>query len=260
MKEILKMKAGEIVSVLEDAAPLHTQEDWDNSGLCIGSLDNEVSGAMLGLDCTLSLMEEAVAKGVNLIITHHPLIFRGLKNIYPEDPVGRAVMYAVSHGLTVYAAHTNMDKAPAGVNALLAGKIGLEDTEFLDESHIGLVGNLKSEIPAMDFIDSLKSNLNLKYVRTSRIPEGSLVKRVAVCGGSGSSFAEAAIASGATMLVTGDVSYHQFFCPEGFIIADIGHYESEVGIVDLFGLLLRKKFPKFAVYNSETNNNPVYYY
>ena len=104
------MKVKDITSIIESFAPLSIQESWDNSGLCIGSPEAEVHSVLLGLDCTSELVDEAIACGADMIVTHHPLIFSGLKKIAPEDPVGETVMKAIAAGISIYAAHTNSDK------------------------------------------------------------------------------------------------------------------------------------------------------
>ena len=109
-------KVKDVVGVIEDFAPVSIQEGWDNSGLCIGSPDSPVSSVLLGLDCTPELVDEAVACGADMIVTHHPLIFSGLKKISPDDQVGAAVIKAVSNGISVYAAHTSADKVISGVS------------------------------------------------------------------------------------------------------------------------------------------------
>ena len=110
------MKVKDIINIIEEFAPLSIQESWDNSGLCIGSPEDEVSSVLLGLDCTPELVDEAIACGADMIVTHHPLIFSGLKKISPENQIGEVVMKAIKAGIAVYAAHTNADKVIAGVS------------------------------------------------------------------------------------------------------------------------------------------------
>jgi dinuclear metal center YbgI/SA1388 family protein len=140
------MKVKDIIAEIEDFAPLSIQEKWDNSGLCIGSPEAEVSSVLIGLDCTPELVDEAIECGADMIVTHHPLIFSGLKKISPDDLVGAAVIKAVTHGISVYAAHTNADKVIAGVSGAMAARIGLEDVTILDEdgegTGLGVAGNL----------------------------------------------------------------------------------------------------------------------
>ena len=126
------MKVGEIISAIEEFAPLSIQEKWDNSGLIIGSPNQEVHKLLIGFDCTPELVDEAVASGADMILTHHPLIFGGLMKISPEDPVGLTVMKAVSAGIAVYAAHTTADKVLAGVSGAMASRLGLVNVSILE--------------------------------------------------------------------------------------------------------------------------------
>ena len=243
------MKVKEVIKVIEDFAPLSIQEGWDNSGLCIGSPDAEVTSVLLGLDCTPELDDEAIACGADMIVTHHPLIFSGLKKISPDDQVGGAVIKAIKAGISIYAAHTNADKVIAGVSGAMAARLGLENVSILDEdgdgTGLGVVGDLPCPLSAEEAVALVKEKFSLKAMRTSR-PVGP-VSRVAMCGGSGGSLIKAAMASGAQLYISGDISYHNFFTREGFMIMDIGHYESEIEIVDILFSLLRKNFPTFAV-------------
>ena len=131
------MKARDIIKAIEEFAPLSIQEGWDNSGLCVGSPEDEVSSVLLGLDCTEKLIDEAIECGADMIVTHHPLIFSGLKKISPEDQTGAAVIKAIKAGICIYAAHTNADKVIAGVSGAMAARLGLEDVRILDEDAEG---------------------------------------------------------------------------------------------------------------------------
>lgn len=253
------MKVKEIAAVIEEFAPLGSQESWDNAGLCIGSPEAEVHAVLVGFDCTPELVREAIRLGADMIVTHHPLIFGGLKQIRPEDPVGEAVILAIRGGIAVYAAHTNADKAAGGVNALMAERLGLIDPEPIDESGLAFIGLLPAPMSGEAFCRLVKERFALKVLRSSAPAEE--VWRVATSCGAGASFAEKAFAAGADAFVTGDVSYHRFFVPPGRMIVDVGHRESETDIVDKFVSILQKKLPKFAVYTTNLkNNNPIYYY
>ena len=223
-----------MTDVIEKFAPVGIQESWDNSGLCVGSPESPVHSVMLGLDCTPELVDEAAAAGADMIVTHHPLIFSGIKRISPEDPVGLAVMKAVAAGISVYSAHTTADKVIAGVSGAMARKLGLSDIEILDREEdgvgLGAVGNLPSPLSSAEAIAHVKKAFGLKAVRTSR-PVDIPISRVAMCGGAGSSLIGKAEASGAQLYLCGDVSYHHFFTGKNFMIMDIGHYESEIEIV-----------------------------
>ena len=258
------MKVKDIISTIESFAPLSIQERWDNSGLCVGSPEDEVHSVLLGLDCTPELVDEAIACGADMIVTHHPLIFSGLKNISPENMVGAAVIKAIKAGISIYAAHTSADKVMAGVSGAMAARLGLTDVEILDEdgdgTGLGVVGNLPEPLPAEEMTRLVKEKFGLKVLKSSRPLEG-MISRVAMCGGSGRSLIGAAMKSGAQLYVSGDISYHDFFTEKGFMIMDIGHYESEIEIVDILFSLIKKNFPTFAVRITQNlNSNPIYYF
>ncbi len=254
----------DVIRAIEEFAPLSIQEKWDNSGLCIGSPDNAVSSVLLGLDCTPELVDEAVRCGADMIVTHHPLIFSGLKKISPDNPVGEAVIKAVRAGISVYAAHTSADKVLAGVSGAMAARLGLEDVVPLEDDGsghgLGAVGNFPSPLSAAEAVELVKERFRLKTLRTSR-PVEEMISRVAMCGGSGGSLICAAEASGAQLYLSGDISYHNFFTKKGFMIMDIGHYESEIEIVDILFSLIKKNFPTFAVRITQNiYSNPIFYY
>ena len=258
------MKVKDVIKVIEDFAPISIQEGWDNSGLCIGSPEDEVTSVMFALDCTEALVDEAAQCGADMIITHHPLIFSGLKTISPENQVGAAVIKAIRHGIAVYAAHTNADKVIAGVSGAMAAKLGLENVRILDEdgdgTGLGVVGELPQPLTAEQAIALVKDKFSLKVMKTSQ-PVDGLINRVAMCGGSGGSLIPMARKSGAQLYISGDISYHNFFTPNGFMIMDIGHYESEIEIVNILFSLIKKNFPTFAVRITQNiNSNPIYYF
>ena len=257
-------RVGDIVRAIEDFAPLPIQEKWDNSGLCIGAPENPVSSVLVGLDCTPELVDEAVACGADMIVTHHPLIFSGLKKISPDDPVGAAVIKAVSAGISVYSAHTTADKVIAGVSGAMAERLGLTDVRVLDPeadgNGLGVVGYLHEPMTREEALAYVKERFGLQVIRASR-PDGVMTRKVALCGGAGSSLIGKAVDAGADLYITGDVSYHHFFTSPGFMIMDIGHYESEKYIVPILFSLIKKNFPNFAVHmTGNINSNSVYYY
>ena len=257
------MKVKDITSALEAFAPLSIQEGWDNSGLLIGSPEDEVRGVLVGFDCTPDLIDEAVACGCDMVVTHHPLIFKGLKRIQGGDPVSDAVIRAVKADVAVYAAHTTADKVIAGVSGAMARRLGLRDIALMEDEGgfgLGAVGTLPEPMTGEEAVAYVKDKFGLKMVRVSKPVDR--VEKVAVCGGSGASEIDAARATGAQLYISGDISYHHFFTPEGFMVMDIGHFESEVDIVEILSKVIREKFPTFAIRISGNlgRSNPVRYY
>ena len=258
------MKASAVAAAIEEKAPLSLQESWDNSGFCIGDGDSEVHSALVGFDCTPELVDEAVSLGADMVITHHPLIFGGIKKISKTTLTGRTVIAAIRHGITVYACHTNMDKVPGGVSGTTASLLGLREVRVLDSdadgNGLGIVGELPRPMEPEAFLQYMKDALSLSAVRHSRIPR-TLLRTVALCGGSGRSLIGKAYAAGADVYVSGDISYHDFYAPDGMMIADIGHFESEVEIIGVICDILREKIPNFAVHTARGSKvNPVYYF
>lgn len=258
------MKVKDIIAAIEEFAPANIQAEYDNTGLQVGSPEQEVHGVLIGFDCTAALVEEAVRRGCDMILTHHPLIYHPLRNLYPEDPGAAAVIAAVKNGVAVYGCHTSADKTPGGVSFALAEKIGLKDVRVLapEEGGVGFgaVGNLPEPLPSREAVALVKKALGTPAVRCSAPVEGP-VSRIAVCGGSGTSLIPSARKAGAQMYVCGDVSYHYFFQPEGFMVVDAGHFETEVEITEVLLSVIRKNFPTFVTLISENigKANPVNY-
>ncbi len=253
------MKASEVARIIEDFAPVSTAAGWDNPGFCIGSPDQEVHGVLVGFDCTPALVQEAVRRGADMIVTHHPLIFHGIKKINADTFLGSIITLAIKHDIVIYSAHTNADKAAGGVNDLMADRLGLRRRAILSEDGFGLTGFLERPMGAGEFIGFVKKQFALKMVRTSAPTEGP-VQKVALCSGSGGSMLEDALASGADAYICGDLSYHQFFTEKNFLVVDIGHFESEIDIVDKLFSLLSEKISTFAPLRTEKDFNPIHYF
>ena len=260
------MKVADVTAVLEAFAPLRIQESWDNSGLIIGSPDDEVHGVMVGFDCTPELIREAVEKGCDMVVTHHPLIFKGIRRIDGKDPVGAAIMQAVRSGVSVYAAHTTADKVIAGVSGAMARRLELKNVHILvpeDDGTVGLgcIGTLPRPMTGIEVLSYVQEKFGLKVIKSSR-PLETPITKVALLGGGGGAETGLALSKGAQLYITADISYHSFFTPEGFMVMDIGHFESEVEIVDILLAEIRKNFPTFASYKSAAldRSNPVHYF
>jgi dinuclear metal center YbgI/SA1388 family protein len=363
------MNASEIISYLEELAPPSLQESYDNAGLLVGDKNTEVKGILVSLDCTEDVIEDALSQGCNIIISHHPVVFSGLKRFNGKNYVERTVMKAIKNDVMLYAIHTNLDNVSEGVNRKIADRLGLLNTKILhrkkqllkkivtycptenaeavreamcdvgagnignydqctfntpgigtfrgnenakayvgkqgeihSESEIrietavpeyklkavlnamrdahpyeevafdiypienvwrdvgsGMVGDLPEEMDALQFLNSLKETMNTNCVRYT-LPHKAKVKRIALCGGSGSFLLGNAITENADVFITGDFKYHQFFDAESrVIIADIGHFESEQFTIELLAEKLAKNFPTFVPRLTRVNTNPINY-
>ena len=359
----------EIIAAFEEWAPPALQESYDNSGLLVGNPGQTITGVLFCLDSTEEVIDEAIAKGCNLVVAHHPIVFSGLKRITGRNYIERTVIKAVRNDVAIYAIHTNLDNVKHGVNRKIAEKLGLsklrilaprreellklevfvpvEHTEAIRQAvfqsgggHIGnydecsfaltgegtfrpqdganptlgekgtrhveaenslsflvprwlkqqvheamiqnhpyeevahqwimlgnvlqdvgsgMVGELEEEVDLESFFRLLKTSMNASLIRHTR-PLKKSVKRVAVCGGSGSFLLADAIAAGADVFVTSDFKYHQFFDADGkIVVADIGHFESEQFTIELLGDWFRQKFPTFASHLTAIDTNPVFY-
>lgn len=364
-----RMTVAEVIACLENLAPRPYQESYDNSGLITGSPGQKVSGILVTLDCVEAVIDEAVGAGANLVVAHHPIVFKGLKRLTGSNYVERTIIKAIKNDIAIYAIHTNLDNVIGGVNRKICEKIGLtgirilapkpgtlaklvtfipkEHTEpvlqalyaagagqignykncsfrtegtgtflpteaanpFLGESdkqefvredrvevifpkHLtgrvmsalraahpyeevahyltdlanedqevgsGMIGELALPQEPMAFLLGLKNQMQLDIIRHTRLIDRP-VKKVAVCGGSGSFLLPDAVRAGADVYISADFKYHEFFDADGrIIIADIGHYESEVFTKELLKDVLMKKFPTFAINFSNTVTNPISY-
>ena len=358
-----------ICEFIEEVAPLALQESYDNAGLLVGDSQTEVTSILICIDITEDVISEAIRKKCNLIVSHHPLIFTGLKKLTGQNEVQRCVAKAIKNDIAIYAAHTNLDSVLSGVSGKMAEKIGLKNIQILQpkqdtllklityvpklhsygvrqalfEAGAGKIGNYDScsfnsegvgtfranenaqpfvgnidefhsepetrievilpdylkyrvldallkthpyEEPAYDFVplknvwsqigagvvgeleeaeDELIFLNRIKSIfKTPTIRHTSLldkkIKRVALCGGSGSSFLLDAINAKADVYISGDFKYHEFFeAQKQILIADIGHFESEQFTKDIFFEIITKKMPTFAVQISDSKTNPINY-
>jgi len=258
------VKIKEVIAALEQFAPLPLQEDYDNAGLQLGLTEAEVSGALLCLDVTEETVAEAVEKGCNLVVSHHPLLFRGLKQIVDADSVQRTVKMAIKNDVTIVSMHTNLDNAVGGVNWKIAEKLGLEvrDTRYeVRGEKCGLyVGTFAKPLSANDFISLLKTRMEAQCVMTNELLKRE-IRKVAICGGAGSFMLDDAIAQGADAFVTGEMHYHEYFGHDQEIqIAVIGHYESEHFTNELFREIIERECKGVRCVMAESQKNPVRYY
>lgn len=340
----MQTKIHEVIQVLSSHAPLSWQEDYDNCGLLVGDPQTVITSILTCLDVTLEVLEEAIEKKANLIVAHHPIIYKSLKKLVPGGFVENIILKAIKNDLAIYVIHTNLDNALfRGINETLGKIIGLQNLSILqnklgllarisctipenkaklvvsqlealspfsifyqpDVNHsntgqlsatlfnhqlneasqlidsitektifkeittlnstspqvgAGMIGYLDKPMSPVDFLNLLKVNLSLKVIKHTLICK-DLIHKVAFCGGSGSFLLTDAIRSNADIFVTSDYKYHQFQeANNKIIIADIGHYESEVCAVNLIKEIISEKFTNFAVRSTTVVTNPVYYH
>ncbi|MCM1108804.1 MAG: Nif3-like dinuclear metal center hexameric protein [Clostridium sp.] len=268
------MKIKDIVCALERFAPLPLQEGYDNAGLQVGLTEAEASGALLCLDITEEVIDEAMSLGCNLIVAHHPLLFRGLKTIADRDTVERCVRKAIQNDIAIYASHTNMDSAEDGVNYKIAEMLNLIDVSLLCPRTVkvregrqersvkagsGVIGFLPEPEDSLKFLQRVKSVFHVECLMHNELLNRP-VQSVAICGGAGDFLLADAIAAEADVFLTGEMHYHQYFGHEQEIqIAVLGHYQSEQYTKDIFYSIIAEEFPDLLLYRTAVDTNPIKY-
>lgn len=265
------MTISAIIEAVEAYAPRALQESWDNTGWQIAPeavTSGQCSGVLVCLDVTPAVVDEARALGCNLIISHHPLIFKGIRSLTGTSPVQRALIDAVRHGIAVYSCHTALDSAPLGVSHELGTLLGLTGMNPLAPSPLdpcaglGVIGTAPGGAVSPDrLIDLVKSVYNAPTVRVTPGRDGRRdIRTVALCSGSGGEFITTAISRGADAYVTSDVRYHDFLDHgRDILIIDTGHFESEICTKSIFSRIISQKFPNFAVHMAACEHPPVRY-
>jgi len=260
----------EVYDYLQEVAPFEYQESYDNAGILVGDPNMEVTGVITCLDSTEEIIKEAITKGANLIVAHHPIVFKGLKRFTGRDYVERTVISAIKNDIAIIAIHTNLDNVlKDGVNGRIASRLDLEDIRplnvknELDQNNgavgSGVVGVLKEPMEEKKFLAFLKSRMDIGVVKYTNLL-GKAVSKVAVCGGSGGFLLPNAKREGADIFITSDYKYHEFFDADGaIVIADIGHYESEQYTINLLQEIISRKFSTFAAHCTKEKTNPVNY-
>ena len=285
-----------MVNALEQFAPLSLQADFDNAGMQIGLTDAEVSGALLCLDVTEAIVDEAICKGCNLIISHHPLIFHKLRRITGEDYVQRTVMKALKNDIAILSMHTNMDAVRGGVNYKMAEKLGLKSLRFFGkqqqvsvsqseaedheklcrelqpqqtdgyafkqnviEGADGVIGTFDEALAADDLVLKLRKTFGVECVMCNQLLRRP-IRSVALCGGAGDFLLDDAINEGADAFITGEMHYHQYFGhDQEILICVIGHYQSEQYTAEIFRDILAHRYPEVKTFITEINTNPIIY-
>ncbi len=229
-----------IINSIESVAPRSAQEEWDNSGMQVGDTGRDIQSVLLTTDITEAVVTEAIERGCQLIISHHPLLFHGLKQVCGQTPQARVVEMAIKHNIAIYSAHTSLDSVIGGINTRLADKLGITDYKILIPSNpegtmgLGVLGKLGNLMAYSDFIARVHDTLDCTYVRYTR-PRTEKIQTIALCGGSGAEFIESAIEQGADVYLTADCKYHEFQDAEGRIgLIDIDHWCSEHHVREIF--------------------------
>jgi len=260
----------DIYDHLQDIAPFEYQEGYDNAGLLVGDASAVCTGVLTCLDSTEAIVDEAIELGANLIVAHHPIVFRGLKRFTGSNYIERTIIKAIKNDIAIIAIHTNLDNVIRdGVNERIANQIGLVDIRPLavkseiDQLHgavgSGVIGRLSDSQEALSFLHHLKDSMNASVVKHT-VLTSQKIENVAVCGGSGGFLLNEAIVQNADIFITADYKYHEFFDANGLIIiADIGHYESEQFTIDLLQEIISRKFSTFAAHCTKVVTNPVNY-
>ncbi len=259
------MKIKELKKQLFDIFPLNLQDSYDNCGLTIGDEEREISNILVTLDVTEAVVDEAIERNCNVIVAHHPIVFRGLKSFRGDNYVERCVIKAIRHDIAIFAMHTNVDNSERGTSYELAKVLELEDLEPLDsegDKTVGCIGTYKAKT---DFLTNLKNKLNIETVKFAGDMGGVSKEnvKVGIVTGSGSEFYGIAKDRKCDVFVSADFKYHQYFdATDGPAIMDIGHYESEIFAKDVFFREISLIFSKneltlHKVYRSGVITNPV---
>ena len=259
------VKCQDVMQAMERIAPRRLAEEWDNPGLLVGSPHDEVRKILVALDVREETVERAIEDGCDLIVAHHPLIFRALKALRTDDATGCKIARLIKADIAVFAAHTNLDSAAGGVNDVLAERLELHDVAPLvegtadSEPGLGRIGSLRAEFSLEDFAALVKEKLGLSSMRVACAGRRK-ISRVALCGGSGAEFVGRAAAKGADAYVTGDVKYHdaERAIGLGIHVLDAGHFATEQPIVARLAERLKKELGDGVEIVAETKSSDFF--
>ncbi len=257
----MSVSIADIISAIEEAAPRSLQEQWDNCGLALGSAARPCSGVMLCLDVTPDVVAQARRRGCNLIVSHHPLIFKGIKVVNDTTPQGRALIEAIKADIAVYSAHTSLDNAPApyGVSAEMARILNAEVIAPLSPSGTGVIARLPQPLDAAAFRAECARRFEARGVRSTPLTP-AMIETVALGSGACGFLIPDAIAAGAQAMLTSDVRYHDFldFAHRIFIV-DLSHFDTEKCTKNIFSRIISQKMPNFANVFCADETNPIEY-
>lgn len=234
-----------IANFVEQLAPLKTAEAWDNCGWQVFCADKDIKKVLVTLSVTNEVIDKAVNEGFELIIAHHPVIFKGLKSITPVNLPGQVILKAIKNDISIYAAHTNLDKVDNGINDLLAKKFNLKNVQplmpekFQPEIGMGRIGELETPVKLCEFLASVKQILELDMIKVVNQANVKEIKTIALCGGAGTSLIEF-LPPSVDLYLTGDVKYHEALEALDFVLVDANHNNTEQIIVDALKSYLQK--------------------
>ena len=251
-------KVKDIANLIEAAAPLQLALPWDNPGLLAGDPESEVKKILVALDTDMFTVNEAVKNSCDMIVSHHPILFGGTKNVSAAVPEGRLIRKLIQSNIAVYAAHTNMDKAEHGINARLAEMFKLKNVHILEpDEHVegagmGRFGELQSALDMPDFCALAKSALKTPFLRIAGNTEGK-IKKLCIVSGAGADYIKAAKDAGCDALLTGDVKYHEARDAEetGITVADAGHFPTENIVREIFDEILKNSGAEIVFSHAE---------
>lgn len=267
----MSLKVSYFKKLIEDFAPTELKESYDNVGLMVGDIDSDVTSVLISLDCTLNVIDEALRKNCNLIITHHPLLFLKPKSVTMQTLQGRKIIKLIKNSINVYSCHTNLDSTKGGMNDILMNILGFKSSLILEHSAcerfkdsdtgIGRIAELNKPVKLKKLLEDVKCKLNLPYVIYTG-DENLTIKKVAVINGSGGGYIDAAKMAGADCIITGDTQYHRISDSneEDVAVIDAGHFGTEWPAMKIVGSMieenLRKDGFKNNVYISQVNESP----
>ena len=251
----------DIINLMESLSPTALKQDWDNVGLNCGSRNAEVKKVLIALDPFEHVCKEAADWGADLLLTHHPLIFRPIPMVTDDAAITRGLITLVQNGISHFCAHTNLDSAEGGVNDVLAETLGLGNISPIAENHWNMLRC--GELPQQNlshFLKTVKEKLHAPGLRYC--DAGKPVRKVAVGGGACSGGLFDALQAGCDTFVTADVKYNEFWdaCEQGLNLIDAGHFYTENPVVAVLAEKISAAFPEIEVKISETHADCMKYY
>lgn len=260
----MSLKAEEIIKKIRNIAPEEICCSWDNVGVMVGNIKSEVKKVLIALDCTDSVIDEAIEENADMIITHHPFIFKPLKSLDYNLPISEKVAKLIKNDIIVYSAHTNLDIADFGTNYTLANLLELENTKGLipmgENNFMGRVGNLKEELTFGSLIKFVKDKLGAEKVAVNGDMD-TKINKVGLCTGAGADYEYMKTAKdmGCQAYITGDVGYHDAQTAEdiGICLIDATHYLTEVIVVSTIYDILSEEFKQVEFIKSKVDGQTL---